>query len=45
VLRSHPSERIHEAGALIPPVLPPAIPELPEPLPEAVLPEVESGDG
>lgn len=45
VLRSHPSERIHEAGALIPPVQPPAIPELPEPLPEAALPDAESGDG
>lgn len=45
VLRSHPSERIDEAGALIPPVVPPAVPDLPEPPPEAVLPEAESGDG
>lgn len=34
VLRSHPSERIGEAGMLIPPAVPPAIPAPPDPLPE-----------
>ena len=33
VLRSHPTERIGGAGALIPPAMPPTIPALPEPLP------------
>lgn len=45
VLRSHPSERIGEAGALIPPALPPAIPTLPEPLPAPAAVGVGGGNG
>ncbi|MGB5870808.1 MAG: rod shape-determining protein MreC [Albidovulum sp.] len=45
VLRSHPSERIEEAGVLIPPAQPPVITPDPAALPEAAKPAEDNNNG